>query len=82
MYKYLGEGYLHGVPRRDLSEQEWRDLTDNQRSALRPYYVRTSKQAAEKRTDEELTAVFESGADPLVADTIEQISPQETESWQ
>ena len=77
MYKYLGEGYLHDVPRRDLSEQEWRDLTDNQRSALRPYYVRTSKQAVEKAQDEELTAVLNSGVDPLVADTVEQITPQE-----
>lgn len=87
MYKYLGVGYLHGVPRRDLSEQEWRALSDGQRSALKPYYVRINKRQAEQQAEAELESVLDSGDDPLIADKIEVVSPddkssKENTSWQ
>ena len=53
-YKWLGNGFLMGVtPTRDLTEKEWDVLTDDQQSALKPYYVKTepkAKQDAPKRS--------------------------------
>ena len=30
-YKYTGKGMIHGVPARDLSEDEWNALTEQAR---------------------------------------------------
>lgn len=53
-YKWLGSGFLMGVtPTRDLTAKEWDTLTEDQQSALRPYYEKVTpkvKQNAPKRS--------------------------------
>lgn len=43
MRKYIGTGFVYGVPARDLEEYEWLALTEEQREAAKGLYVRVRK---------------------------------------
>ena len=40
-----GVGYLQGVPARDMTDNEWRALTEKQRKALAAHYTKKAHPA-------------------------------------
>ena len=35
MYKYIGDGWIHGIPAKDLSDEEFGKLTKEQQEQVR-----------------------------------------------
>ncbi len=51
-HKYIGKGgFLHGIPRRDLSDQDWARLTAEQKEAVKasPLYRAVKSRKATKK---------------------------------
>jgi hypothetical protein len=54
MYKYIGDGWIHGIPARDLSEDEFYKLTKEQQEEIKksPLYQLEKKQKVVKGDQE------------------------------
>ena len=53
---YVGSGFLHGIPARDLSETDWANLNDEQKQAITnspAYEIVTAKKKAEPKKEGE-----------------------------
>ncbi len=74
MRKFLGGGFVYGIPARDLTEREWAELTKEQRDCASTLYKRLSaeKPKPAKKTRRQPVAVKQSapiassGLDPLL----------------
>ena len=59
-YKYTGAGaYVLGIPARDLTEEEWAALTDEQRARAADLYKQGGAHRAKKQSS---AAIVDTGA--------------------
>lgn len=70
MRKYLGGGFVYGVPARDLEEFEWLALTPEQQKAARNLYKKIGKRRTSPMASTKINPKPSVAADAVgVADT-------------
>lgn len=54
MYKYIGNSWIHGIPARDIPEDEFRGMTKEQQEAIKnsPLYKLDRKEKKSEVTQE------------------------------
>ena len=69
MRKYLGGGFVYGVPARDLEEFEWLALTDKQKEAAGGLYKRIRKPKESSGRHQETIILPVTADDPALKTT-------------